>query len=184
MTDGKTFGFTNDGHVRYVYVTSGSERMTMILRFSRGRNPMIETQMMIFKNKVRNYLIRGVPDNIPEVVYRTGPKGWMDSTNMLAWLRELRAINPLSDHRFRTLFIDNCSGHNLTKAILGPAENICTNIRYFPPNTTDELQPCDSFVIQKVKVAWRKRWEEYKLCLLYTSPSPRDQRGSRMPSSA
>ena len=25
---------------------------------------------------------------------------------------------------------------------------------------------------------------EYKVCLLYTSPSPRDQRGSRMPSSA
>ena len=25
---------------------------------------------------------------------------------------------------------------------------------------------------------------EYKYCLLYTSPSPRDQRGSRMPSSA
>ena len=24
----------------------------------------------------------------------------------------------------------------------------------------------------------------YKTCLLYTSPSPRDQRGSRMPSSA
>ena len=27
-----------------------------------------------------------------------------------------------------------------------------------------------------------KKW--YKICLLYTSPSPRDQRGSRMPSSA
>ena len=26
--------------------------------------------------------------------------------------------------------------------------------------------------------------EEVKCCLLYTSPSPRDQRGSRMPSSA
>jgi len=26
--------------------------------------------------------------------------------------------------------------------------------------------------------------EDYKICLLYTSPSPRDQRGSRMPSSA
>ena len=26
--------------------------------------------------------------------------------------------------------------------------------------------------------------QEYKSCLLYTSPSPRDQRGSRMPSSA
>ena len=27
-------------------------------------------------------------------------------------------------------------------------------------------------------------FEEYKRCLLYTSPSPRDQRGTRMPSSA
>ena len=26
--------------------------------------------------------------------------------------------------------------------------------------------------------------EENRVCLLYTSPSPRDQRGSRMPSSA
>ena len=26
--------------------------------------------------------------------------------------------------------------------------------------------------------------DEFKACLLYTSPSPRDQRGSRMPSSA
>ena len=26
--------------------------------------------------------------------------------------------------------------------------------------------------------------KEYHICLLYTSPSPRDQRGSRMPSSA
>ena len=25
---------------------------------------------------------------------------------------------------------------------------------------------------------------QFKICLLYTSPSPRDQRGSRMPSSA
>ena len=27
-------------------------------------------------------------------------------------------------------------------------------------------------------------WHQYYTCLLYTSPSPRDQRGSRMPSSA
>ena len=30
----------------------------------------------------------------------------------------------------------------------------------------------------------REKAEEDKNCLLYTSPSPRDQRGSRMPSSA
>ena len=27
-------------------------------------------------------------------------------------------------------------------------------------------------------------WDQVHICLLYTSPSPRDQRGSRMPSSA
>ena len=27
-------------------------------------------------------------------------------------------------------------------------------------------------------------WDQCTICLLYTSPSPRDQRGSRMPSSA
>ena len=30
----------------------------------------------------------------------------------------------------------------------------------------------------------KSEFEENSLCLLYTSPSPRDQRGSRMPSSA
>ena len=29
-----------------------------------------------------------------------------------------------------------------------------------------------------------RMYEKLKACLLYTSPSPRDQRGSRMPSSA
>ena len=34
----------------------------------------------------------------------------------------------------------------------------------------------------KRKVVGRSKWDN--ICLLYTSPSPRDQRGSRMPSSA
>ena len=31
---------------------------------------------------------------------------------------------------------------------------------------------------------FKKGVEDLEICLLYTSPSPRDQRGSRMPSSA
>ena len=34
------------------------------------------------------------------------------------------------------------------------------------------------------QVAWRQWFGGTYICLLYTSPSPRDQRGSRMPSSA
>ena len=43
----------------------------------------------------------------------------------------------------------------------------------------------DWFVaIQNVNFFENGEWAESKICLLYTSPSPRDQRGSRMPSSA
>ena len=39
---------------------------------------------------------------------------------------------------------------------------------------------------QQLKVLWRGKpvFVRHRTCLLYTSPSPRDQRGSRMPSSA
>ena len=35
-----------------------------------------------------------------------------------------------------------------------------------------------------IKIEAPSRPDPYRGCLLYTSPSPRDQRGSRMPSSA
>ena len=38
--------------------------------------------------------------------------------------------------------------------------------------------------MQKFTPEFEKANPGIKLCLLYTSPSPRDQRGSRMPSSA
>ena len=46
----------------------------------------------------------------------------------------------------------------------------------------------DRIAIQKARVAAQQTikldYQRHKICLLYTSPSPRDQRGSRMPSSA
>ena len=48
------------------------------------------------------------------------------------------------------------------------------------------LVVCDA--VEDAISACRKQWPEnfvlHQVCLLYTSPSPRDQRGSRMPSSA
>ena len=55
------------------------------------------------------------------------------------------------------------------------------------------LLPLSALVMQLAQMSWAQYWEvitnpqvvaAYKVCLLYTSPSPRDQRGSRMPSSA
>ena len=41
-----------------------------------------------------------------------------------------------------------------------------------------------SAAVIMLAVRWRRRARRRAACLLYTSPSPRDQRGSRMPSSA
>ena len=48
-------------------------------------------------------------------------------------------------------------------------------------STSNKTLELTTVAIQKGDLAKR---EEYNGCLLYTSPSPRDQRGSRMPSSA
>ena len=48
--------------------------------------------------------------------------------------------------------------------------------------TLHSLQKSGELDIEKQYMG--KRVRKYYTCLLYTSPSPRDQRGSRMPSSA
>lgn len=101
--------------------------------------------------------MRNVHDSVPGVAYRTGSKGCMDSLNMLEWLRETRVIKPFPQQKLRHLCIDICSGHNLTEEILSATENIPTTLVYFPPNTTELVQPCDALVIQNIKSAWQKR---------------------------
>lgn len=162
VDDKKTLGFRGDDEVKYADVTSGGEGMTMLVRISGGALSMVEAPFMIFKNLDRSYPIRGLPDDVPGVSYRSGPKGWIDNTVMQQWAQEPRALEKLPQGRRRVLFMDNCSGHKLTDALLEKLEKVNTEIRFFPPNATDLLQPADSFVIQKIKMAWTQRWEEYK----------------------
>ena len=62
--------------------------------------------------------------------------------------------------------MDNCSGHNETNAVLRLLREINTELRKLPANATDLVQPADSFAISKIKDAWRKRWDEYKVGLM------------------
>lgn len=53
--------------------------MSMLVHLSGGLDAKIDPSFMVFNNKDRNYPILGVPDDVNGVLYRTGPKGWMDS---------------------------------------------------------------------------------------------------------
>lgn len=82
MDKGPTLGFSGDTEVKYADVVSRGEGMTMVVRLSGGRDARVEPPFMVFMNKDRNHLIRGTPDDRPDVAYRTGPRGLMDTRVM------------------------------------------------------------------------------------------------------
>lgn len=80
---GKTLVFRGELCVKYSDVTSGVEGMNMIVRISGANKSYIENPFLIFKNKDGHYPILGVRDDILDAIYRTGPKGWIDSRVMV-----------------------------------------------------------------------------------------------------
>jgi hypothetical protein len=66
--------------------------------------------------------------------------------------------------KHRVIFVDNFNGHhddsngNMHAAL----ESSNATLRYLVAATTDKIQPCDSFVISKIKDAWMEIWDDYK----------------------
>jgi hypothetical protein len=86
--------------------------------------------LQFFTNSNNNYPIRGLDNNIPWICYRTGPKGWMDQILFAEYFCEPRAFQSNVHGRSKVVWVDNCTGHNMTlqlnvvleakQTILGP----------------------------------------------------------------
>ena len=137
MHNHKTLCNRGDEEVKYADVVSGDEGMTMLVLLTGGRNSTIQPPFMTFKNDNSSYPIRGVPDDVPGVSYRTEPKGWMDSRMFGEWLSENRAVSIELHGRKRVLYIDNCSGHSLTDDVKAALRRKNIEVRFFPANATD-----------------------------------------------
>ena len=166
MDNGRTLGFRNDSVVKYTDVVSGGDSMTVVIRFSGGRRSLIETPMIIFTNAGSNYPIRGLPDNIPGVAYRTGPKGWMSQRILVEYFLEPRTFQPDLHNRTKVVWLDNCTSHNMTTRLAEVLEQKRCILKYLPPCSTHLCQPADTFIISKIKDAWTKRWDAKKLELI------------------
>lgn len=137
--------------------------MTMIVCLTRGPQSIIETPMLIFKNRLRSYPMQGVPDNVEGVYYRIGPKGSNDTVVFPKYIKDIHFLKE-QHGRTKILFMDNYSRHNDNPTLQQALAIKNTIIRFFPrPYSTHLVQPANSFVISNIKEAWWNRWDAYKV---------------------
>jgi hypothetical protein len=157
MDNGHTVGFRGVTVVKYANVVAGGDAMTMVIRILGDRRSMVEAPMLIFTNGNNNYPIQGLEDTTPGVCYRTGPKGWMDQGLFSQYFEEPRAYQSDLYNRTKTIWVDNCTAHNITPQLAMVLAEKRTTLKYLPPCTIHLCQPTDTFIISKIKDAWTKR---------------------------
>lgn len=80
LNNERTLEFKGEGEINFVDVVSGEEGMTMVVSFYDGRDSREKIAFKTFNIQEQVCRIRGIPNTTESVAYRTGPKGWMDST--------------------------------------------------------------------------------------------------------
>lgn len=66
------------------------------------------------------------------------------------------------------IIVENCPGHACTQELQKTLAETRTEVRFLPKNATEICQPTATFIIQKVKAAWRKRWDKQCVELVET----------------
>lgn len=133
--------------------------MALMLMLGGCHNSLITAQMMVFQNTQRNYPIRGMPDSVRGVCYRSQPKGWVDSTVFMEWIKEHLKFGRIYDGKKRVIIMDNAGGHKITEEVQQALKEKNTEIRFLPKKATDICQPEDRFIIQNVRKALRELWD-------------------------
>ncbi len=167
LDNGKTLGFRGDNDVKYTDVVSGGMGMTLMIRQTGEPHARIYNPCVIFQNISESYPIRGVPDDVPGVCYRTTKKSFITQKLWAQYLQEPRAHyheHATDRSKQRVIFVDNFNGHhddgngNMHAALESNNATIC----YLVAAATDKIQSCDSFVILKIKDAYMEIWDDYK----------------------
>ncbi len=65
----------------------------------------------------------------------------------------------MPNNEIRTLFVDNCAGHNTFDPVQAVLHEINTSLRRLSPNTTHLTQLPDQSPIREIKGVWGKIWD-------------------------
>lgn len=92
-----------------------------------------------------------MPDNVPGVVYITGPKVWKGKRVFVRWPHEQRILSSLPAEKKIVIFLDNASGYVSSEKINFALEKLSIELRYLAKDATDLCQPAAYFFIQKIR---------------------------------
>lgn len=84
MDDWRILGFTNNQEVRLIMNRTNENAYSHINRCSQRLD---STTAYDCSQKSRNLRMQNVPDKVLGVTYQSGPKKWMESLNIIDWLR-------------------------------------------------------------------------------------------------
>lgn len=146
MDNERSFGFLGESSINYAELSNGSDSFTVVPIVRGDVNACIESIMVIFKNAHSNHLIQGVSDELNNVAYRSGPKGWMDRRVFNECFQVERFIQADSDGEDQIVFIDNAPAHQQTEQLAHSLENINTSLMTFTPNTIPKV-PLDRGIL-------------------------------------
>ena len=92
----------------------------------------------------------------------------MDQALFAEFFADPRAFQANIHGRRKLVWVDNCTGHNITPRLTVVLEASHSALKYLPPCSTHLYQPADTFIISKVKDAWTRRWKAKKTKLIAT----------------
>jgi hypothetical protein len=86
----------------------------------------------------------------------------MDHALFSQYFEEPRVYQPDLYNRTKTIWVDNCTAHNITPRLAMVLAEKRTTLRYLPPCATHLCQSTNTFIISKIKDAWTKKCEAKK----------------------
>ena len=130
------------------------------------------------KKREKNGIVR--PAVVKPLAMKTGERNKFTNKNGMVLLAIEKTILALDDDQVG--LDDRCVRAALASSIRGLSSQGAAQDNGSAVSEKDEA--VETSLTRQLSENLKKRYDSFFPCLLYTSPSPRDQRGSRMPSSA
>lgn len=154
IVNGKTLRTSGDQQICYEGISSGFERITMLDPLSDDQAAIIEPSILTLRTKIGAILFEVSLTTFREFHIKCTKR--LDGHCNHNQVAERRTFDKCTAGRRSSNSLRRQLQLSQTQKedVLNVVDAVRTTLRYFPARTTDLIQPCNLFVIQKLKDAW------------------------------